>query len=166
MPAEHFYCPHCHSRIAKTAQAYVMGEMMANQNSRFIGLGGMAETITCPICRGAIDAGKMLRGEFDVKRGGGWGWPLFAAIVTFFFAKPEFYDGYGWSSNASYAMAAALAVGVGFVLYVVLAWRRKSRQPGFMKVPVGTSPSFDICGNHNAPHRHPYRFPPENHNAS
>lgn len=60
MPAETFYCPHCRSQLTKSAQAYVLGEA-----SDFVAMGGMAETVTCPRCGGAIDAMKMIRGDYD-----------------------------------------------------------------------------------------------------
>ena len=127
MPLEHFYCPHCRGRVAKTAQGYVLGEMLANKESRFIGLGSLPDHIICPICRGSVDTGKMLRGEFDSKRAGGWGWPLLAAIATFIFAEPQFFDGYGWSRNASTTTAAGLAIAVGLALYVIVLLRGKGR---------------------------------------
>jgi hypothetical protein len=127
LPSEYFYCPHCRSRVAKTAQAFVLGEMLADKGSRSIGPGSVPEHIVCPICRGSVESVKMLRGEFDRKRGGGWGWPLAAAIVTFLLAEPRFYDGYGWSSDASTTAAAGLAIVVGASLYVILLFQRKAR---------------------------------------
>jgi hypothetical protein len=87
----------------------------------------LPDHIICPLCRGSVDTGKMLRGEFDLKRGGGWGWPLLAAITTFVLAEPQFFDGHGWSSRASVMAAAGLAIVVGAALYVYLLFRRKRK---------------------------------------
>jgi hypothetical protein len=66
MPSETFFCPHCHRQLTKSAQAYVMGEMMGSGGGRYVGVGsGMAQTVTCPGCGGAIDADRMIRGEYD-----------------------------------------------------------------------------------------------------
>ena len=65
MPSETFYCPQCRRQLTKSAQAYVLGEMMGNKKASFIQLGGLAETVTCPGCGAAIDARKMIAGEYD-----------------------------------------------------------------------------------------------------
>ncbi|MBI5856159.1 MAG: hypothetical protein HZB42_00810 [Sphingobacteriales bacterium] len=65
MPSETFYCPHCKRQLTKSAQAYVMGEAMAN-NSTFISMGNKPSDVTCPGCGGRIDAMKMIKGEYDL----------------------------------------------------------------------------------------------------
>lgn len=65
MPSETFYCPNCKRQLTKSAQAYVLGEIAQNPNSRFIGLGAPAEHVTCPACGHAIDALRMIGGDFD-----------------------------------------------------------------------------------------------------
>ncbi len=105
--------------MTKSAQLYVMGEMLANKDARFVGLGGQSQTLACPTCRGSIDAGKVMRGEHDVKRGGGWGWSVVAAIAVAVVAQPQFHDGQNWSSDAANAAAVALGIAVGAAIYVV-----------------------------------------------
>ena len=87
MPAETFFCPHCKSQLTKSAQSYVMGEMMTNKESYFIALGNMPDTITCPGCSGQIDNNKMLLGEYDPGAGsagsGGFiGTIIFAGLIA------------------------------------------------------------------------------------
>ena len=65
MPSQTFYCPHCRRQLTKSAQAYVLGEAIA-QKSIFIGLGEMAPYVTCPGCGGRIDSMKMVKGEYDL----------------------------------------------------------------------------------------------------
>ena len=69
MPSETFYCPHCKRSLTKSAQAYVLGEIMSNKSSSFAMMGQMAETVTCPGCGGSIGAAKMVRGEYDLPGG-------------------------------------------------------------------------------------------------
>jgi hypothetical protein len=64
MPSETFFCPHCHRQLTKSAQAYILGEMGAS-GGRGIMMGSPAQTVTCPGCRFAIDADKMIRGDYD-----------------------------------------------------------------------------------------------------
>jgi uncharacterized protein YlaI len=65
MPLETFYCPHCNRQLTKSAQAYVLGEMLKSK-SGFIGFGELPPTITCPGCHGRIDSMKMIKGEYDI----------------------------------------------------------------------------------------------------
>ncbi len=65
MPSQNFYCPHCRQQLTKSAQAYVLGEAIA-QKSTFIGLGEMAPYVTCPGCGGRINSMKMIKGEYDL----------------------------------------------------------------------------------------------------
>lgn len=69
MPSETFYCPHCKRQLTKSAQAYVLGEMMASKKSYFVGLGELSSTVVCPGCRGWIDTMKMIHGEYDLMTG-------------------------------------------------------------------------------------------------
>ena len=71
MVAETFYCPHCKRQLTKTAQAYVMGEMMTNKDAHFVALGSMPEKSRCPGCGNEFDNRKMLVGEYDAPPGGG-----------------------------------------------------------------------------------------------
>lgn len=81
MPSETFYCPKCRRQLTKSAQAYVMGEVMSSKKASFVQLGGMAETVTCPGCGAAIDARKMIAGEYDGSAGGCLG--IILGIVVF-----------------------------------------------------------------------------------
>ena len=65
MPSETFYCPHCKRQLTKSAQAYVLGEAIANK-SHFISLGEKPTDVTCPGCGGRIDAMKMVEGAYDL----------------------------------------------------------------------------------------------------
>ena len=65
MPTETFYCPHCKRQLTKSAQSYVLGEMISSKSS-FIGFGDIPPVIICPGCRKGIDNMKMLKGEYDV----------------------------------------------------------------------------------------------------
>lgn len=69
MPSETFYCPKCRRQLTKSAQAYVLGEMMASKNSRGIFMGEMASSVSCPGCGAAIDGQKMIGGEYDRRDG-------------------------------------------------------------------------------------------------
>jgi predicted RNA-binding Zn-ribbon protein involved in translation (DUF1610 family) len=91
MPSETFYCPNCGHQLTKSAQAYVLGEMMSTKDARFLGLGEMADSVTCPNCGASIDAKKMVLGEYDTMSGRTSGWlgattgiAAFAAIVFYF----------------------------------------------------------------------------------
>lgn len=65
MPSETFHCPHCGRELKKSAQAYVLGEILSDKNASFIGLGEPAKAVTCPGCGKAIDAQRMMRGDYD-----------------------------------------------------------------------------------------------------
>ena len=65
MPSETFYCPHCNRQLTKSAQAYVLGEAIANK-THFIAFGEKPTVVTCPGCGGRIDAMKMVEGAYDV----------------------------------------------------------------------------------------------------
>jgi hypothetical protein len=69
MPEESFFCPHCNTRIKKSAQAYIMGESMTTKGAHFISLGRPPDTAPCPSCGGAIDSQKMMMGEYDARPG-------------------------------------------------------------------------------------------------
>ena len=82
MPSETFYCPRCHRQLTKSAQAYVMGEMMTNKNSRGILMGDMSTPISCPGCGAAIDAQKMMMGEYDGAGSSKSGCVAFIALIA------------------------------------------------------------------------------------
>jgi hypothetical protein len=87
MPEESFFCPHCNSRIKKSAQAYIMGESMTTKGAHFIALGGRPETLRCPSCGDEIDAQKMMLGEYDARSGssnsgGAVGFIVLAGVVA------------------------------------------------------------------------------------
>ncbi|MBU6471096.1 MAG: hypothetical protein KGQ94_00430 [Alphaproteobacteria bacterium] len=93
MPSETFFCPNCRARLTKSAQAYVLGEI-ASSGARYIGLGNRAEHVTCPACGQAIDAQRMVRGDYDGAKGG-WIAPLGIVLgigagiaVSYVFALP------------------------------------------------------------------------------
>ena len=71
MPSETFYCPHCKRQLTKSAQAYVLGEIIKSR-APFMGLGEMAPFVTCPGCGGRIDSMKMVKGEYDYNSEDGW----------------------------------------------------------------------------------------------
>lgn len=73
MPSETFYCPQCKRQLTKSAQAYVMGEVMGNKHASFIALGSLPETVTCPGCGCAIDTRHMIAGAYDSAGAGGSG---------------------------------------------------------------------------------------------
>jgi rubredoxin len=70
MPEESFFCPHCRSRVKKSAQAYIMGESMTTKGAHFIAFGQMPDTMRCPSCGHDIDYKKMIMGEYDARVGG------------------------------------------------------------------------------------------------
>lgn len=82
MPSETFYCPRCRRQLTKSAQAYVMGEMMTSKNSRGIMMGDMSAPISCPGCGAAIDAQKMILGEYDGTGNSKFGFVVFAALIV------------------------------------------------------------------------------------
>ena len=73
MPSETFYCPQCKRQLTKSAEAYVLGEVLGNKNASFIALGGLSETVTCPACECAIDTKQMIAGRYDSVGSGGSG---------------------------------------------------------------------------------------------
>ena len=81
MPSETFFCPRCSRQLTKSAQAYVLGEMMASEDSNGIFMGEMASTVTCPGCGAAIDAQKMMQGEYDRQGGGSSGVLVFVVLA-------------------------------------------------------------------------------------
>lgn len=89
MPSETFYCPHCKRQLTKSAQAYVLGEIIKSK-SPFMGLGDMASHVVCPGCRGRIDSMKMIKGEYDYSSADGWTvlmvLVIIAAVLVFKFA--------------------------------------------------------------------------------
>jgi hypothetical protein len=92
MPSETFYCPRCKRQLTKSAQAYVLGEMMSTKDARFIQLGGLSDTVTCPGCGASIDARKMIAGEYDSIDGGASGClgVIVAAVAFFIIIRDEF----------------------------------------------------------------------------
>ncbi len=94
MPSETFYCPRCHRQLTKSAQAYVLGEIMGSKKSGFIGLGELAETVTCPGCGTAIDTRKMIAGDYDRPGGRGGCLGPIAGLATF--AGAVFYFDLPW----------------------------------------------------------------------
>lgn len=82
MPSETFFCPHCKRQLTKSAPAYVLGEAISDKDARFVLPDGMAQWVTCPGCGAAIDAKKMILGEYDgsIARGGGVGCVGFVAV--------------------------------------------------------------------------------------
>lgn len=99
MPSETFYCPNCSRQLTKSAQAYVLGEMMSNEDANFIGLGEMPESVTCPGCGAAIDTKKMINGDYDHPLGWiGWtaGWPEWTAGVVAFGALVGYFEWPWW----------------------------------------------------------------------
>lgn len=60
MKSEYFFCPHCRTKLQKSAAAFVMGEA-----KNAIVMGGMASSVTCPACGGAIDSQAMIAGKYD-----------------------------------------------------------------------------------------------------
>jgi len=73
MTSETFFCPQCKQQLTKSAQAYVMGELVGNKKASFIALGSLPETVTCPGCGCAIDTRQMISGAYDSAGGGGSG---------------------------------------------------------------------------------------------
>jgi DNA-directed RNA polymerase subunit RPC12/RpoP len=87
MPEESYFCPHCNSRIKKSAQAYIMGESMTTKGAHFIALGGMPDSRRCPSCGHDIDYKKMIMGEYDARsgkssRGGAVRFVVLAGVVA------------------------------------------------------------------------------------
>lgn len=108
MPSETFYCPRCNVQLTKSAQAYVLGEMVSNKESSFIALGEMAETVTCPSCGVRIDAIKMVLGEYDAMGGKT---SLFGNIVGLVaFAVIVFYLDIRWWIGAICGVVLAMVV--------------------------------------------------------
>ncbi|MBI5723977.1 MAG: hypothetical protein HZA50_08475 [Planctomycetes bacterium] len=73
--SEFFRCPKCRSRIQKTAQAWVMGEV-----SRGIMMGDCKPTY-CPFCGQEMDTLAIIDGKYDDKPAGILGCLLFAAAM-------------------------------------------------------------------------------------
>ena len=65
MKSETFFCPHCQVKLTKSAQAWVLGEMTANPQSRCIGFGEPVETVPCPKCGLGINTDMMIQGNYD-----------------------------------------------------------------------------------------------------
>ncbi len=109
MPSETFHCPHCGRELKKSAQAYVLGEIMRNKDARLIGMGAPAETVTCPGCGAVIDAQKMMRGDYDsgaTNAGCITGLVVFAAGIAVLFY-------FGWTDDMWAAVLPLIAVGAG-----------------------------------------------------
>jgi hypothetical protein len=86
MPSETFYCPRCRRQLTKSAQAYVLGEMMTNKDSQGFMMGDMSTPISCPGCGTAIDAQKMILGEYDGGGNSKFGCVAFVALIAVWFA--------------------------------------------------------------------------------
>jgi hypothetical protein len=119
MPSETFYCPHCKRQLTKSAQAYVLGEILKSK-APFMGLGGMAPYVSCPGCGGRIDSMKMVKGEYDFNSVDGWTVLLIiAAVIVFKFV-------FHWS------WVAAIIVGLisGVLLIQILSEFFKGKKKG------------------------------------
>ncbi len=123
MPAETFYCPHCNRQLTKSAQAYVLGEIIKSK-SPFMGLGGMAPYVSCPGCFGKIDSMKMVKGDYDFNTEEGWTvlsiLITIAAIVVFKFVV-------GWSWVAAVLVGLIGGVVVGQIIAELFKGKKKSR---------------------------------------
>jgi len=97
MPSETFYCPSCRRQLTKSAQAYVMGEMMSSKNSRGIFMGDMSAPISCPGCGAAINAQKMIMGEYDKTGGSASGFLGFLFFAGAWFAICAIYRQPWWA---------------------------------------------------------------------
>lgn len=123
MPAETFYCPHCNRQLTKSAQAYVLGEIIKSK-SPFMGLGGMAPYVSCPGCFGKIDSMKMVKGDYDFNTEEGWTvlsiLITIAAIVVFKFVV-------GWSWVAAVLVGLIGGVVLGQIIAQLFKGKKKSR---------------------------------------
>lgn len=123
MPAETFYCPHCNRQLTKSAQAYVLGEIIKSK-APFMGLGGMAPYVSCPGCFGKIDSMKMVKGDYDFNTEEGWTvlsiLITIAAIVVFKFVV-------GWSWVAAVLVGLIGGVVVGQIIAELFKGKKKSR---------------------------------------
>jgi hypothetical protein len=122
MPSETFYCPHCKRQLTKSAQAYVLGEIVKSK-APFMGLSGMAPYVSCPGCGGRIDSMKMVKGEYDYNSADGWTvlmvLLIIAAVIIFKFVLQ-------WS------WVAAIIVGLigGVLLIQILSEFFKGKKKG------------------------------------
>ncbi len=117
MKSEYFFCPHCRSKLQKSAAAFVMGEVKYG-----IALGERTPTVTCPACGKAIDSKAMIEGKYD--NTGGW---------------TEILGCFAWIGGTGYLMIAhelgfwtALGISTGVLIVLGLAehaWSRKSARP-------------------------------------
>jgi DNA-directed RNA polymerase subunit RPC12/RpoP len=119
MPSETFYCPHCKRQLTKSAQAYVLGEILKSK-APFMGLGGMAPYVSCPGCGGRIDSMKMVKGEYDFNSVDGWTVLLIIAAVIIF----KFVFHWSW--------VAAIIIGLisGVLLIQILSEFFKGKKKG------------------------------------
>lgn len=60
MKSEYFHCPHCQSKLEKSAAAFVLGEA-----KNAVVMGSMAPFVTCPACGNPIDSQSMIEGKYD-----------------------------------------------------------------------------------------------------
>lgn len=115
MKSETFFCPHCRSKLTKSAAAFVMGEVKYG-----IGLGGMAPTVTCPACGKPIDSKAMIDGKYDGAGGGSEavGCLLWIAGTAYLMIAHEF----------EFWPAVGIATGGLLVLGLLLhLWEKRSR---------------------------------------
>ncbi len=79
-----FYCPHCQAQLTKSAQAYVLGEMLSNKQASFVAFGDAENLppVVCPACGRAIDSNAMVAGRYDERRGSDRSLTLVAWIVV------------------------------------------------------------------------------------
>ena len=116
MPSETFFCPHCNTQLTKSAQAYVLGELMNDKNASFICMGGPpAGSVTCPGCGRSIDTAGMIGGQYD--RGEPIGWLASFGFLAFIWALIAL-GVWIFSSNdlgESAAVATVVLVGIGIL---------------------------------------------------
>jgi rubredoxin len=111
MPSEYFYCPQCRRQLKKSAQAYVLGEMFSGGGSGIM-MGDMPPNVTCPGCGAAIDAEKMIRGEYDGAGAGKWGWAEYLGLFIWAAAWIVIVNAWDapWWAGLLGGLAAALAL--------------------------------------------------------
>jgi len=76
MVSERFRCPHCGVSLTKSPMAHILGQ--AHSYVVF----SSRRTVTCPGCGGAIDAKRMIDGEYDEKEPVSSGCGILVAIAV------------------------------------------------------------------------------------
>lgn len=122
MPSETFFCPRCRRQLTKSVQAYVLGERMDNKDSSGIFMSEMASAVTCPACGAAIDAQKMIRGEYDRQGGGSSGVLAFVVLLGVWILIVAELDQPWWAG-----LIGGL-VGAGLVDWLVSAIKKNKRK--------------------------------------